>query len=48
MALRDHKPTASTVLLEHGLYPSLINLNGDRPLQKYYRQHEALTLLKIQ
>jgi len=38
---RGHRATASLVLWQ-GLYPSLINLNGDRPLQKCYRQHQTL------
>ncbi len=32
----------SRVLLRHGSYPGPINLNGNRPLQERYRQHEAL------
>jgi len=36
------------VLLRHGSYPSPVNLNGDRPLQECYRQHEALMSSKTQ
>jgi hypothetical protein len=40
-SLRSHRATASPVLWQ-GLYPSLINLNGDRPPQECYRQHQTL------
>jgi hypothetical protein len=33
---------AGSVLQGNGLNPSLINLNGDRSLQKCYRQDETL------
>jgi hypothetical protein len=39
--LRGHNATTSPVLWQR-LYPSLINLNGDRPLQERYRQYKAL------
>jgi len=39
--LRGHRVTASPVLWQ-GLYPSLINLNRHRSLQKCYGQHKPL------
>ena len=30
------------MLVWNGLHPGLINLDGDRPLQKCHRQHKAL------
>ncbi len=40
--MRGQRVAAGLVLLGNGLDPSLINLNGDRSLQKCYRQREAL------
>jgi hypothetical protein len=47
-SLRGRRASASWLLLEHGLDPSLIHLDRHRSLQERYRQYKALVRSETQ